>query len=236
MARECTARSGPHKNALVELYTSEGCSSCPPADRWLSSLTPAAGQPTVIPIAFHVSYWDYIGWKDAFADSRFTDRQHALASAAGHPNVYTPQVIVDGADFGGGWRSAAFSRSLQAVTRIPAKVSLELTHSTQAETIAGSVRIDIPAKLATTDLALVVALTEGNLSSRVTAGENRGATLRHEFVARDIASFAVERAKEYRFRFGTKPHFKPGDMSIVAFIQNRTTGEVLQALTSCKPT
>lgn len=235
MAKECTVRSGPFKNALLELYTSEGCSSCPPADRWMSSLTPVAEQPRVIPVAFHVSYWDYIGWKDGFADPRFTQRQRALASAAGRKSVYTPQVILDGADFDG-WRGTSFPKALQGVTRLPAKASMELTRSSQPGAITALVRIDMPATVRRSDLALIVVLTENQLGSKVTAGENRGATLRHEFVARDFASLAVDGAKEYRVRFDAKPQYKPADTSVVAFVQDRATGEVLQALSSCNPT
>lgn len=235
LAKECTVRSGPYKNALLELYTSEGCSSCPPADRWLSSLEPGAQQPRIIPIAFHVSYWDYIGWKDAFADSRFTERQRALASAAGRPNVYTPQVILDGADFGG-WRNAKLPQALQTVSRLPAKASMELTHSQESAAITALLQIDVAREISTTDLALVVALTENRLGSRVTAGENRGETLRHDFVARDIASFPIKRGAPYRVRFEAKPGWKPVDTSVVAFVQNQATGEVLQAVSSCKPT
>src|SRR5882672_8121679 len=97
-AAECTVRSGPEANALVELYTSEGCSSCPPADRWISSFANGADK-RVVPLAFHVSYWDYIGWKDTFADERYTERQRALAKAAGARSVYTPQVILAGRDY-----------------------------------------------------------------------------------------------------------------------------------------
>src|SRR6185295_14714294 len=69
---ECTVRSGPTTAALVELYTSEGCSSCPPADRWLATIGQSARDRAFVPIAFHVAYWDYLGWKDPYADMRFT--------------------------------------------------------------------------------------------------------------------------------------------------------------------
>jgi hypothetical protein len=234
MANDCTVRSGPNKNALLELYTSEGCSSCPPADRWLSSLTPAAEQPRLIPVAFHVSYWDYIGWKDTFADSRFTERQRALATAARRSSVYTPQVILDGADFDG-WRGTAFTKALRGVTALPAKVSLELTHSTSPGAINALVRVDAPLSMRSSPLAVVFVLTENRLGSKVTAGENRGATLHHDFVARDYASMPLGEAKEYRVRFEARPQYKPADTRIVAFVQNRATGEVLQALSSCTP-
>ena len=105
-AAECVTRSGPATAALVELYTSEGCSSCPPADRWLSQLKPAAEKGTVVPVAFHVTYWDYIGWRDAFADERHTARQRARAGASGARYVYTPQVVLGGRDFRG-WSSGS---------------------------------------------------------------------------------------------------------------------------------
>lgn len=78
---------------VVELYTSQGCSSCPPADNFLASL---ADDPGVIPLALHVDYWDYIGWADSFADPKFTDRQKAYAHAAGSKTIYTPQFIIAG--------------------------------------------------------------------------------------------------------------------------------------------
>jgi len=78
---------------VVELYTSQGCSSCPPADAFLASL---ADDPDVIPLALHVDYWDYIGWADSFASSKFTDRQKAYAHAEGSKTIYTPQFIING--------------------------------------------------------------------------------------------------------------------------------------------
>ncbi|MDP2640606.1 MAG: DUF1223 domain-containing protein [Betaproteobacteria bacterium] len=95
----CDARSGPKTAALVELYTSEGCSSCPPADRQLSRLRqmldPAA---EVVPLALHVGYWDYIGWKDPYAQAAFGERQSGLVRAGQQNTVYTPQFFVGGTE------------------------------------------------------------------------------------------------------------------------------------------
>ncbi|MDE2275535.1 MAG: DUF1223 domain-containing protein, partial [Burkholderiales bacterium] len=99
-APACRATSGPMPPAVVELYTSEGCSACPPAERWLSSLT---GRPGVIALAFHVDYWDRLGWADRFASPENTARQHAWARQAGNGTVYTPQVLLNGQDWRG-WR------------------------------------------------------------------------------------------------------------------------------------
>jgi hypothetical protein len=93
--QSCKATSPAHQVALVELYTSQGCSSCPPADDFLAML---AANPNVIPLALHVDYWDYIGWEDKFGDPRYTERQKAYARQAGSRMIYTPQLIVGGLD------------------------------------------------------------------------------------------------------------------------------------------
>src|SRR4029079_9042142 len=96
-AGECKARSGAHTTALVELYTSEGCDSCPPADRWLAALASRGhGPDRLVPIALHVDYWDYIGWKDPYAKALFSSRQRKLAQVMRAKIVYTPQVLLQG--------------------------------------------------------------------------------------------------------------------------------------------
>ena len=99
-ATPCSAQSAGTTTALVELYTSEGCDSCPPADRWLSSLGARGYAPDrVVPIALHVDYWDYIGWKDPYARQAYSARQRKMASLARAAMVYTPQVLLQGRDF-----------------------------------------------------------------------------------------------------------------------------------------
>jgi hypothetical protein len=230
-AQSCSVRSGPVKNALVELYTSEGCSSCPPADRWLSAMPAPAGQPQVVPVAFHISYWDDLGWKDAYADPRFTERQRTLARAARRAGVYTPQVIIDGHDFPA-WYGASTPASLQAVSKRPAKATLEITQSVSTSGLTARVGVEL-ASQPSSNLSLVVVMTESRLGSRVTAGENRGETLRHDFVARDLRTFPLRAAGEFAVRFDGKPAWKPGDTRLVAFVQDDATGEVLQALAGC---
>src|SRR5215471_11070793 len=96
----CSASSGPHTTALVELYTSEGCDTCPPADHWLSSLFSRGFTPAqVVPFALHVDYWDYIGWKDPYGRAEFSARQRKLAAMRRPTIVYTPQVLLQGRDF-----------------------------------------------------------------------------------------------------------------------------------------
>ena len=96
----CSARSGPQTTALVELYTSEGCDSCPPADRWLStSFRPGAAAAGAVALAFHVDYWDRLGWNDRFASAAYTERQYDVTRTGNARFAYTPQVVLQGRDF-----------------------------------------------------------------------------------------------------------------------------------------
>src|SRR5467141_74642 len=122
----CSAYSGPHTTALVELYTSEGCDSCPAADHWLSSLFAQGFRPDqVVPLALHVDYWDYIGWKDPYAKREFSQRQRRLSQLQRLALVYTPQVLLQGADFRP-WDSAEFDHAVARINGQPARASLEL--------------------------------------------------------------------------------------------------------------
>src|SRR5437870_929713 len=119
-AAECIARSGPGTAALVELYTSEGCSSCPPADRWLSALGQRFGRDRVVALSLHVDYWDYLGWKDPYAQRQFALRQRKLSQLQRVALVYTPQVVLQGRDFPS-WRASAFDAALDAINAQPAR-------------------------------------------------------------------------------------------------------------------
>ena len=107
---ECSVSSGTSRVALLELYTSEGCSSCPPADRWLSGLAAkGVNSERVVPLALHVDYWDYIGWRDRFAHPGFSERQRQMAVLGNSTLVYTPQVMLNGRDFRN-WRNSGRGR------------------------------------------------------------------------------------------------------------------------------
>ena len=113
LCRQCVSESGPSTAALVELYTSEGCSSCPPAERWLGGL-PALPRHRVVPLALHVDYWDYIGWKDPYAKREFSLRQRKLSQLQRMALVYTPQVMLQGRDFRG-WGTKAFDEAVERI-------------------------------------------------------------------------------------------------------------------------
>ncbi len=236
LADECRAVSGAHTTALVELYTSEGCSSCPPADRWLSSVESPRSQQRFVPIAFHVNYWDYIGWKDAFADGRYTERQRSFARVTGARSVYTPQVVVGGRDFPHWAGERRVKDAIDAVNRKPARATLEVRSLARP---GGGVIAVVSAEVLpghdAKDLALVAALTQDGISSRVTAGENRGELLRHDFVARDVAERrgfdrAPRASASLPAEFKAQPGWDAARSSLVAFVQDMKSGEILQAL------
>ena len=176
----CTASSGATVPAVVELYTSEGCDSCPPADRWLGTLKELAAGGRVLPLAFHIDYWDYIGWKDPFADPAFGGRQRVRAGEAGAKVVYTPQVLYDNREFQDWRRTTATKLSLQPPKPARAELRVNVANDGQALKldVAGSL------KAGTRAASAYVALYENELASDVKAGENRGVTLHHDFVVR----------------------------------------------------
>lgn len=173
-AGTCSARSGPSVAPVVELYTSEGCSSCPPADAWLSSLK---ADPGVVALAFHVDYWDRLGWKDRFASAAYTQRQAQSQRSSGARFSYTPQVIVDGADRPA-WSRASLPSSAKG--RPAASVDVSLSRDGNRFSASVAAAPGAPARL-----AAYWAVTEQGHVSQVKAGENDGATLKHDHVVRE---------------------------------------------------
>lgn len=177
----CSAQSGPRSARVVELYTSEGCSSCPPADRWLSTLK---GEPGVVALAFHVSYWDRLGWKDRFASPLYTQRQAEQQRSNGARYSYTPQVVVDGRDEP---RWYARPAPTAHARRAPVQLSLQrdgTRYRAQVLSEAGA-----PSRL-----AAYWAVTENGHRTAVRSGENEGATLHHDFVVREYLPVAAWQA------------------------------------------
>lgn len=233
-AGQCVARSGAHTAALVELYTSEGCSSCPPADRWLSSLGAQGYAPErVVPLSLHVDYWDYIGWKDPYAKREFSLRQRKLTQLQRLALVYTPQVMLQGRDFRR-WGTQAFDEAVAKINARPAKARIEL-----AIRGAGATGLEVEAKAELLEraqldhAALYVAAYQNRLVSRVDAGENRGRVLAHDYVVLEWQGpfgFGPDARLAERRALPLLPRASAADSGAVAFVQNRRSAEVLQAL------
>jgi hypothetical protein len=235
-AGTCTRQSPAHTVALVELYTSEGCSSCPPADRWLGELPRRFSSDQVVPLALHVDYWDHLGWRDSFAAPRFTARQRALSRSGGRNFVYTPAVFAAMKEFRGWPEADAFAQRVRAINSRPARADIMLAlEAGQAGAVVMSVRFNVPAAAdRTADLEGIVVLYESRLTSEIRAGENRGETLRHDFVVRHwSAPLAIDARSghaELRARIDLPRQWDRARLGVVAFVQAAQSGDVLQAL------
>ena len=176
VAQSCSARSAAIAPAVVELYTSEGCNSCPPADKWLSRLK---ADPSVVALAFHVDYWDRLGWKDRFGSPAYTQRQAEQQRVSGARFSYTPQVILNGVDRPD-WPRAPVGAGQAA----PVEAQLARDGNRVTATVK-------PAANAPARLAAYWAVTEQGHVSDVKAGENQGVTLTHDYVVREYRQVAA---------------------------------------------
>ena len=167
---------------VVELFTSQGCSSCPAADAMLTRL---AGQPGVLPLSFHVDYWDYLGWADSFARPEFTLRQEGYARAAGERSVYTPQLIVDGTDTAVAPGPAQLMALIEANRILPAMVSVRRDSSDQGERIELMALSDLGGPV---QILLVRYAPERQVD--MTAGENRGKAVTYTNVVLALETLA----------------------------------------------
>lgn len=173
----CSVQSGATVTPVIELYTSEGCSSCPPADQWVSGfkLQPASATTPVIE-AFHVGYWDYIGWIDRFASPAHTERQRQIARWNNQRSIYTPQAVLNGHD----WRDWNLAGNTLPATKEPALAAIRLKQlaTDQFEAIV------TPDNKAPAFWSAYWTVTENGHTSKVKAGENAGEFLQHDYVVR----------------------------------------------------
>jgi len=215
--------------ALLELYTSEGCNSCPPTDRWVSQLPrPQLVPERLVVLAFHVDYWNYLGWRDRFSQAVFTERQQTLVRANGLRTAYTPQVLLNGRDYRDFGAIESQVASVHADTAI-AKIRLDSTRHGANLRIATVVE---PVRLKNPDTSLYLAVYENNLETSVQAGENRGRRLHHDYVVRTLfrpTSVAAGTPTRRVEQITLPADWKTGDLGVAAFIQHNRTGEVLQA-------
>ena len=227
-AAGCNATSSAQRVAVLELYTSEGCDSCPPTDRWVSAL-PARGfaAARVVTLAYHVDYWNHLGWTDPFAQARFTERQRFANNRIRNRTIYTPQLMLDGKDYRQGLSLIDFQQRIAAANREKPGADITLSLQTADGALQAVAQVKLHRKEA--GAAVFLALTENKLASHVSSGENKGKRLEHDFVVRELAGpFTADAAIHHKFRVA--PSWKARDLSVAAFVQTAATGEVLQAL------
>src|SRR5881394_366661 len=173
-----TFESGDTQSSLIELFTSEGCSSCPPAEKWLSALKSSSDLwKKAVPVAFHVDYWDRLGWRDRFAKPEFTSRQQRYAAAWGGDSVYTPSFVVNGKE----WRGWFGSNAMPITSTKVGVLRVSVGDDGKVSATFG------PDTMQARPLALNVALLGNDLQSDVKRGENSGRKLRHDFVVLQLA-------------------------------------------------
>ncbi len=217
---------------LVELFTSEGCSSCPPADQVLAGL--ARSQPVngalVIPLSEHVDYWNHLGWADPYSSKQFSERQGAYAAGFGSSGVYTPQVVVDGRVELVGSDQSGVERAIASAAREP---KLEMAVSRGAT--PSSLRVSVAPSTALPKAAgaqVLLAIVEDDLQSQVSRGENSGRRLLHMAVVRRLLVVGVlpdGQAFEKEILVAPDPSWKPEHLRAVAFVAEATTGRILGA-------
>lgn len=177
-AESLVFQSSENRVALVELFTSEGCSSCPPAEMWVSGLRSAPGLwKEFVPLSFHVDYWDYLGWRDPWASRVFSDRQRAYVRYWRADSVYTPGVVLNGHE----WRSWSEEKNGPRVPVIKAGV-LQVTTGDRAHWQATFTPVERDSRY-----EVHAAILANELDSEVKSGENRGKRLRHDFVVTALA-------------------------------------------------
>lgn len=200
---------------VIELFTSQGCSSCPPADALLREL---ADRDDVIALALHVDYWDYIGWKDSFAQPAFTQRQKQYARAAGHRTIFTPQMIVGGADHVVGSKPMKLAELIQTHSDVPEAVEITLERQGQEVVIWAEAVAAVPREM-------LVQLVRYRPSAEVdiTRGENAGHTFTYANIVTEWHALARWDGREpLRMTVAA-----PGDAPVVALVQTAGHGAIL---------
>lgn len=221
-------KNGNRVPVIVELFTSEGCSSCPPADEVLSKLdrTQPVEEAEIIALGEHVDYWNYIGWTDPFSSPAFSERQNEYMTAFGRDGAYTPQMIVDGkAEFvGSNWNKAI--AAIADAARAP-KADMQISFSAKS---ADSISIDVRATNPPTSdgvVDLMLAITESDLASHVSRGENAGRRLTHRTVVRKL--LPIGSGLTGNSTVTMEKSWKRENLRAVAFLQERKTRRILGA-------
>ncbi len=237
-ATACKAASGTTITPVVELYTSEGCSSCPPADKWLSTLkgkatASSSTNPAVIQ-AFHVNYWDYIGWPDRFATAAHTNRQRQIAAWNRQNGIYTPQMVLNGSDWRG-WGGIGPFNSTVPATKTTATSSINL-QQTGVDQFEATVSPTASSSGVAQTWSAYWTITEHGHVTKVKAGENSGETLLHDFVVRQytpVGDYSTASPQKLSLRGVAATPGHERQVNLVVF--DPKTGKTLQAVSANCP-
>jgi hypothetical protein len=211
----------PTSFAIIELFTSQGCSSCPPADALLAEILKDARAKNfpIYPLAFHVDYWDRLGWRDPFSDPAHSDRQRAYSRIFQNDSIYTPQMIINGqTEFVGSDRNRATAEIKKALEqRARTTITLTLAPTSKSDTI--TLHYTVAGAPADAAAILNIALVQRNLETKVLRGENAARTLKHDNVVRCFQSLRLEKPQG-QIQLPLPANFPKPDASIIAYLQS----------------
>ncbi len=221
------AQTASQPFAVVELFSSEGCSSCPPAEKLLSKISSdaKANHKNIFCLEYHVDYWNRAGWKDPFSKNQFTMRQNNYSSTLHHAEMYTPQMIVNGeAEFVGsdaGKANAAIDKALKASAKMNLSVSVDSLSN-------DSLYVHYVSSQADKNFSLHFALVESNLTSKISKGENSGKTLTHNNIVRIFYSVGLTNDSGISI-IPLKGLTLNQNCTLISFVQHRQTMKIFAA-------
>jgi len=210
--------------AVVELFTSEGCSSCPPADELLAGVQKESSKKPVYILAYHVDYWDHLGWKDAFSDAAYSKRQSRYGEWFKLQSIYTPQIVVNGKTEFVGSNSSELQKAITAELGKDARTTLQITGKVEKGQI--SVEYQLDGSQDRSELA--IALIQKSGQSKVTRGENSGHILNHVQIVRELV-IDTSPMNHGKISLHFPKDFKTNNWELIGFLQNKFDGAILTA-------
>ncbi|MBT1689014.1 DUF1223 domain-containing protein [Dawidia soli] len=208
--------------ALLELFTSEGCSSCPRADDILAKIQAGAKDKPVYVLAYHVDYWNRLGWKDKFSDPSFSERQRTYARRLQSGSLYTPQIVVNGNNERLHWDAATLQEDIRQALTAATDATLDLQVTQNNRTL--TVKYQATGK--TNACELLIALVQKHAVNKIIRGENEGRTLTHAQIVRTLTTVNLKAGQQGTKVIEAPPDFNPRDWEVIGFIQNTYNGSV----------
>jgi len=209
--------------ALLELYTSEGCSSCPPADELLGKIQNEYRDKNVYVLAYHVDYWDKQGWKDIFSNADFTKRQYDYAQFLGKEPIYTPQVIINGKTDYIGSQETSLRNGIKSALSKQALASLNLEANQNENSISVNYSVEGTSK----NSRLLLAVVQKEAKSNVKRGENANRVLSHYQIVRNLQSIDLNKNKKGTASVHLPKNYNAQDFEIIGFVQDMNSGAIL---------
>jgi hypothetical protein len=208
--------------AVLELFTSEGCSSCPPADALMGRIQEEYKNDEVYVLAYHVDYWDQQGWKDIFSSADYTKRQYQYADWMGKTPVYTPQLVVNGKTELIGSQATEVKLALKKALSVSGRATVLL----KASTTKNSLNVNYSVTGASKDSRFLLAVVQKSAQSKVKRGENEGRTLSHYQIVRQLHSLNIPQGGNGSIKLQLPDNFNTKNFEVVGFIQDTKNGYV----------